>query len=372
MTELLKTPLNDAHRSLGARMVEFGGWDMPVLYQGIVEEHQAVRTKAGLFDVSHMGELMVEGPGALQLLQLLTPNDVSKLVPGRAHYTSFLTDDATFVDDLLVYRRGPDRFMVVANASNVEKDFAWLRSGLDRLASELPGPVTLHDASREIALLALQGPQALDIITSAWSEGASAAGLKYYGFAEGGSVAGRPVRIVSRTGYTGEDGFELYLDAEHATPVWNDLLERGAKPIGLGARDTLRLEAAMCLYGNDIDSTTTPVEAGLEWTVKVGKGPFAGREVLEAQLAAGTARRLVGLEMIGRGIARHGHPVLADGRVVGQVTSGTHAPTLGKAIALAYVPTDRSATGTPLEVDVRGKTVEARVVTLPFYSRKKK
>ena len=282
-SQLLQTPLNAAHRRLSARMVPFGGWDMPVQYAGIVEEHHAVRTDVGLFDVSHMGEFFVEGPGAEMLLQRLTPNDVSRLAPGRAHYTSFLTDRGTFVDDLLIYRRDPERFMIVANAANAAKDFAWLNAGLDRLAAELPGPVTARDASKEIALLALQGPRALEVMSRAWTGGNPAA-LKYYGFAEGGSIGGRDVLIVSRTGYTGEDGFEIYLDAGSAEAAWEDLIARGAHPVGLGARDTLRLEAAMCLYGNDIDDTTTPIEAGLEWTVKAEKGPFTGRDVLAAQL----------------------------------------------------------------------------------------
>ena len=364
------TALHDSHVALGARMVSFGGWDMPVQYTGIVDEHQAVRTSAGLFDVSHMGEFLVTGPGAETLLQRLTPNDVAKLAPGRAHYTSFLTDRATFVDDLLVYRLGAESFMVVANASNVGKDFAWLKAGHERLAKELPGPVTLKDVSDDVALLALQGPRALEVITAAWSSGpASAESLKYYGFAEGGSVAGRPLRILSRTGYTGEDGFELYLDSAHARAVWDDLLSRDVKPVGLGARDTLRLEAAMCLYGNDIDDTTTPVEAGLRWTVKPAKGEFVGRGVLVDQMERGTTRRLAGLEILDRGIARHGHEVIVSGQSVGQVTSGTHSPTLGKSIAMAYLPTAAAAVGSSLEVDVRGRRLAARVVEMPFYKR---
>ena len=369
---LLRTPLHDAHVRLGARMVEFGGWDMPVQYQGLVEEHRAVRTKAGLFDVSHMGELFVEGPGALQLLQDLTPNDVAKLAPGRAHYTSFLTDRGTFVDDLLVYRLAADRFMVVANASNRAKDFQWLQDGLRRLGPTLPGPCALTDSSDAIALIAVQGPNALGIVTQAWRGSVDPSQLKYYGFAEGGELAGRPVRILSRTGYTGEDGFEIYLDAEHAVACWDELLAQGAVPAGLGARDTLRLEAGMCLYGNDIDAQTTPVEAGLQWTLKPEKGPFMGRDVIVAQMQTGPARKLVGLDVTGRGIARHGHPVRVEGREAGIVTSGTHSPTLERPIAMAYLPAAFAEPGTPVEVDVRGRLVEARTTTLPFYSRKRK
>jgi len=367
---LQETPLHAAHVALGARMVEFGGWHMPVQYEGIVQEHEVVRTAAGLFDVSHMGEFLVEGPGALTLLQRLTPNDVSKLANGRAHYTAFLTPQGTFVDDLLIYRKADDHFVIVANAGNAKKDFAWLLEGRDRLARELPGEARCTDVSDEIALIALQGPKALGIITEAWTGSPVRPGdLKYYGFAEGGSIGGRPVKVVSRTGYTGEDGFEIYLENAHAEACWNDLLARGAKPCGLGARDTLRLEAGMCLYGNDIDDTTTPVEAGLEWTLKPGKGEFTGRDVIVGQLERGAPRRLVGLEILDRGIARHGHPVVAGSETIGVVTSGTHSPTLQRAIAMAYVPRERAAEGGEVEVDVRGRKLRARIVKLPFYSR---
>jgi aminomethyltransferase len=369
---LLRTPLHSAHVRLGARMVEFGGWDMPVQYAGLVEEHATVRTAAGLFDVSHMGEFVVEGPGALELLQRLTPNDVSALKIGRIHYTSFLTDRGTFVDDLLVYRLGDERFMIVANAGNKDKDFAWLEDGLRRLGPELPGPATARDDSDEVALIAVQGPLAAGIVSELWRGPAEAKDMKYYSVEEGGELAGRPVRFVSRTGYTGEDGFEIGLDNEHAEAAWDALLARGAKPAGLGARDTLRLEAGMCLYGNDIDDTTTPIEAGLEWTVKAGKGEFAGRSVLARQLEEGTSRKLTGLEITGRGIARHGHEVHHGGEPVGIVTSGTHSPTLQRPIAMAYVPRELCAPGTELTVDVRGRQVEARTCPLPFYSRKKK
>lgn len=373
---LLQTPLRNAHVRAGARMVEFGGWEMPVQYAGIVEEHQAVRQVAGVFDVCHMGEFLVEGPGALELLQRTTPNDVAKLKVGRAHYSAFLTERGTFVDDLLVYRLGESRFMVVVNASNAAKDFAWISSARDRLAASLPGPVALDDASVRTGLVAIQGPRALDVVESLYrsADGAGRpADVKYYGFLQGGTFAGAPVSVLSRTGYTGEDGFEVYLAAEHAEAVWNAALAHpaGVKPAGLGARDTLRLEAAMCLYGNDIDDETTPIEAGLAWTVKPEKGEFTGRSVLVEQLERGTAKKLVGLEIAGRGIARHGHAVLEGERRVGVVTSGTHCPTLGRAVALAYVPPELSAPGRSLSVDVRGRVVPATVVPLPFYSRKR-
>jgi len=368
----LTTPFLEQHKRAGAKLIEFAGFLMPVSYAGILSEHTAVRTSAGVFDVSHMGEVLVEGKGALALLQRLTPNDVAKLVPGRIHYSSLLTERGTFVDDVLVYRREGDRFLVVVNASNVEKDFAWMQAQKARLSSQLPGTVELRDVSEQTALIALQGPNALAVLESAW-EGALAPGaLKYYGFFEGGRVGGAPVRIVSRTGYTGEDGFELYCDPVEAPRIWDGILATGrVKPAGLGARDTLRLEAAMCLYGHEIDDATTPLEAGLDWTVKLEKGEFLGRDVLARQAAEGTKRRLVGLEVTGRGIARQGHEVLAGGRAVGRVTSGTQSPTLGRPVALAHVEAASSAVGSELEVDVRGRRVAARVVPLPFYSRKR-
>jgi aminomethyltransferase len=370
---LLQTPLHAAHVRLGARMVEFGGWDMPVQFAGIVEEHAHVRSACGIFDVSHMGELLVSGPGAEALLQATTPNDVSKLKVGRAHYSSFLTDRGTFVDDLLVYRLGEQQLMVVVNAGNIAKDLAWIQAARDRLAGSLPGPVAIEDRSAATALIAVQGPRALEVVEAAY-ESATAAppprSLKYYAFAQGGQLGGRPVTVLSRTGYTGEDGFEVYLAAEDAEAAWEALLRRpGVRPVGLGARDTLRLEAGMCLYGDDIDEQATPIEAGLQWTVKPEKGAFTGRDVLVQQLRDGTARTLVGLEVTGRGIARHGHEVWLGDECVGVVTSGTHAPTVGKAVAMAYVPPRCAAPGTDLHVDVRGRRVEARVVPLPFYSR---
>ena len=369
---LKTTPLTADHRRLGARMVEFGGWDMPVQYAGIMSEHEAVRRSVGVFDVSHMGELLVEGPGALALLQRTTPNDVAKLVSGRAHYSSLLTADGTFVDDILVYRLAADRFMVVVNASNAEKDFAWLESARSALAPKLPGAVSLVDHSVDVSLIAVQGPDAEKIVSGIYrgDEPTAPSAVKYYGFLQGGTIAGRPVRVLSRTGYTGEDGFEIYVGAEHAPPVWRAALDAGATPCGLGARDTLRLEAGMCLYGNDIDDSTTPIEAGLQWTVKPEKGEFTGRSVLVRQLEEGPPCRLVGIEVTDRGIARHGHSIVAGGEKVGIVTSGTHSPTLGRAIAMAYVPPSFT-TGTTVEVDVRGRVLAARVVDLPFYSRKR-
>jgi glycine cleavage system T protein (aminomethyltransferase) len=355
---LKRTPLYDCHREAGARLVEFAGWEMPVQYAGVIEEHRAVRTAAGLFDVSHMGEIRVRGTGAEALLQRLTPNDVAKLAPGRAHYSGLLTERGTYVDDLLIYRLAAEDFLVVVNASNAARDFEWI-------ASRAEGEAEIADESERFALLALQGPQALEILAPLASPDVS--GLKYYGFLQG-TVNGVPA-LISRTGYTGEDGFEIYLSPEDAPGVWRRLAAAGAAPAGLGARDTLRLEAAMALYGHELDETTTPFEAGLGWVVKLDKGDFLGREALAAQKAEGPSRKLVGFEVRGRGIARQGHAVVSDGATVGAVTSGTWSPTFEKALGMAYVPAAMAAPGTPLTLDVRGKPMPAAVVELPFYRR---
>ena len=357
---LKRTSLYECHVEAGARLVDFAGWEMPVQYQGVIEEHRAVRTAAGLFDVSHMGEVRVQGPGAEAFLQRLTPNDVSKLAPGRAHYSGLLTDQGTYVDDLLIYRLGAEEFLVVVNASNAERDFEWI-------ASRAGEGVRVTNESDRWALIALQGPKAVEILRPLATSGAM--DLKYYGFLQG-EVAGRPA-LISRTGYTGEDGFELYVAPEDAPAIWRRLLEAGALPAGLGARDTLRLEASMALYGHEIDESTTPFEAGLAWVVKMNKGDFLGREALAAQQAEGPRRKLVGFEVQGRGIARQGHEVKADGQVVGSVTSGTWSPSFEKAVGMAYVPAELSAPGTPLEIDVRGRALSAVVADVPFYRRPK-
>ena len=359
---LKRTPLYALHRELGARMVDFGGWEMPVQYAGILEEHKAVRERVGLFDVSHMGELKVSGRDAEASLQRLTPNDVAKLVDGRIHYSAFLTEKATFVDDLLVYRRAGDDYLVVVNAGNTDKDFAWAKE-------RASGDVRVENHSDRYALIAVQGPKAAALLARVADP--DPGGLPYYGFLEG-KVAGFPA-LVSRTGYTGEDGFEVYCRPEDAESIFRRLLGEGealgVQPCGLGARDTLRLEAKMALYGNDIDDTVTPLEADLGWIVKMGKGDFVGRDVLAAQKQAGVPRKLVGFEMVDRGIARHGYAAKTPAGP-GLVTSGTHSPTLGKPIGLALVPAAASAVGTELEVDIRGRGAAARVVPTPFYKRK--
>src|SRR5262249_1160906 len=361
--ELKRTPLYSLHRELGAKMVDFGGWEMPVQYEGILEEHRAVREQVGLFDVSHMGELEATGPDSFAALQRLTPNDVGRLADGRCHYSAFLTERGTFVDDLLVYRRAADSFLVVVNAANTPKDFQWARA-------HVQGDLRLEDRSSKYALIAVQGPLAAGLMSRVCKPDPS--DLPYYGFRQTEVFGIRA--LVSRTGYTGEDGFEIYLDPHDAEKVFRGLLEagrpQGAVPCGLGARDTLRLEAKMALYGNDIDDTVTPWEADLGWIVKMKKGDFIGRDALERQKREGVAGKVVGLGMVDRGIARHGYPAETPAGK-GIVTSGTHSPTLGRPIGLALLPSAAQAAGTEFQVDIRGRQTRARVVETPFYKRKK-
>ncbi|MGA7991270.1 MAG: glycine cleavage system aminomethyltransferase GcvT [Thermoanaerobaculia bacterium] len=359
---LKRTPLWQRHKALGGKMVSFGGWDMPVEYSGLAEEHRAVRERAGLFDVSHMGEIRVKGPKAFEVVQRLTCNDVAALDDGKVQYSAFLTPRGTFVDDLLTYRIADDDYLLVVNASNTPKDVAWAK------AAECAG-VAVEDESPMWAQLALQGPRAEAILQTLTE--LPLGKIEYYRF-EAGKVVGVPA-ILSRTGYTGEDGFEVYLHTDRAGDVWDAILAAGRPhgilPAGLGARDTLRLEACLALYGNDIDDEHTPWEANLGWIVKMKKGDFAGREALAKQKEAGLARKLVGFEVTGRGIARHGYAVQTGG-ASGIVTSGTQTPTVGKPIGLAYVPAEKTAPGTPLSIDVRGRGVPAVVVATPFYRRK--
>jgi aminomethyltransferase len=357
---LQRTPFHDMHVALGAKIVPFAGFEMPVQYPtGITAEHKSVREKCGLFDVSHMGEVVVRGPQAIDFVTYVTTNDVTALKVGQAHYSTILNDRGTIEDDCLVYRMR-DRLMIVVNASNREKDFVHLSRYLNRFDA------TLDDVSDDIALLALQGPLAERILAPLTD--VDLPSVAYYHFAEG-IVAGAPC-IVSRTGYTGEDGFELYHDAQHAAQIWNALMGTGqVTPCGLGARDTLRLEAGLALYGNDIDDTFTPLEAGLGWLVKMEKGDFVGRDALARQKEQGIRRRLVGFTSTERAIPRHGYPVIYHGQPTDIVRSGAMSPTLGAPIGTTYLPPTGAEDGAALQFEVRGKKVPGTVVKMPFYKR---
>ena len=363
--QLKRTALNDAHRRLGAKMIDFGGWDMPVIYAGTIDEHMAVRTAAGLFDVSHMGELEVRGPQALALVQHVTTNDASKLNIGQAQYAALTTPQGTFVDDLLVHKLSDDHYFLCVNASNTDKDFQWIVENTKDFDAEV------ENTSGKYTQIAIQGPRAIEILQPFVNLDLPA--IPYYWFANG-TVDGVP-GIMARTGYTGEDGFELYIDPSGSAQVWNKLLEAGQalglQPCGLAARNTLRLEAKMALYGNDIDDTTTVYEADLSWIVKLNKGEFIGRDALAAQKAQGITRKLVGFEMIERGIGRDHYPIVIDEQPVSQVSSGSPAPFLKKNIGLAYLPLSHAAIGSQFQIDVRGKLVAAQVVATPFYKREK-
>ena len=366
--ELKRTPLNARHRALGARMVEFGGWEMPVEYEGsgLSAEHAAVRRAAGLFDVSHMGEIEIAGAAALAAVQKISCNDASALEVGQAQYSGLMTPEGTFVDDLLVYRLADAHFLLVINASNIAKDYAWIKQEIASV-----GDAVAVNSSSRYALLALQGPGALEILQPL--TGVELDSIRYYWFATG--EVGNARATISRTGYTGEDGFEIFVSPQSAEAVWKALMQEGAAvgliPAGLGARDTLRLEAAMRLYGNDIDDTTTVLEAGLGWTVGWDKADFTGKAALANQKSAGLTRKLVGFEMMERGIGRHGYDVYTGtgGEPVGKVTSGTMTPHLKKAIGMAYVPVELSKPDTEIAIDIRGRRVAARVGKLPFYKR---
>jgi aminomethyltransferase len=365
-TPLKKTPLNARHRASGGKMVAFGGWDMPVEYSGIVAEHMAVRERAGIFDVSHMGEIEIAGKNALDAVQRISSNDASKLAVGQAQYSGLLTDEGTFVDDLLVYRLATEHFLLVVNASHIPEDYAHIAEHI-----KAAGDAIAVDASSRYALIAVQGPKTLETLQPL--TGVDLASLKYYWFAHG-EVANVRVTI-SRTGYTGEDGYEIFAPPQSADRLWQAILEAGQSvdliPCGLGARDTLRLEAAMRLHGNDIDRTTTALEADLGWIVGWKKGNFIGSDVLRQQKAEGVRRKIVGFEVVDRGIARPGHDIYMDDAKVGTVTSGTQTPYLKKAIGMGYVPLALIDPGTELDIDIRGRRTRARVVPMPFYKRQK-
>ncbi len=347
-------------------MVDFGGWDMPVEYSGIIAEHQAVRNRVGLFDVSHMGEIEVRGPDAQALLERVTSNRVASLEDGQAHYTGLLNERGGFIDDLLVHRMAADQYFLCVNAGNQDADYAHIRD-----VNDFPG-AEVEFAGERYVQLAIQGPDGPATLQKLTSTDLSA--IEYYWF-ERGEVSGAPA-IIARTGYTGEDGFEIYVAPEEGERLWNEALEAGKEfgivPCGLGARNTLRLEAGMALHGHEISEDITPYEARLGWIVKLDKGDFIGRDALVKQKEQGLKRKLCGLEMRGRGIARDGYPVVVEGAEVGYVTSGSPAPSLDKNIGMALVPPDLTKSGQRLEIAIRSRTVEAEVVPLPFYSRKKK
>jgi aminomethyltransferase len=373
---LKKTALNATHRALNAKMVDFGGWDMPVEYPcpggGLIAEHLAVRTAVGLFDVSHMGEIQFRGPGALAAVQHITMNDASRLKDGQAHYSALLTPEGTFVDDILVHRLSENDYLLVVNAGTKDKDYAWIRQNAGTMPS-----IHISDYSSYYSQLALQGPRALETLQKLTKVDLSA--IKNYWFTWG-QVAGVHNVMIARTGYSGEDGFEVYIPSDEATTVkmWEGLLEAGAefgiRPCGLGARNTLRLEAGMALYGHEISDAINVFEGGLQRWLKLDKGEFLGREALMAvQNAGGPARKIVGLEMVGRGIARDGYPILdLDGNEIGVVTSGSPAPFLKTNIAMALVPATAAASGDDVLVQVRANRVRAKQVPLPFYKRAKK
>ena len=361
---LKRTALNATHRASGAKMVDYCGWDMPVEYSGITREHLAVRTAAGLFDVSHMGEIEVRGPQALALLQYVTSNDVSRLQDGQAQYTALMLPNGSAIDDCVLHRFSPHHYFLCVNAANTDKDFAWI-ARCNSFGAEV------RDVSAQYSQVALQGPRAMDILSKV-SE-AQPADLNYYWF--------RPARcagvegVLARTGYTGEDGFEFYFPPAFSVQVWNTLLDAGRLegliPVGLGARNTLRLEAGFALYGHELDEKTTLLEANLGWIAKLEKGDFLGREVLLRQRAQGTPKKLIGFEMVDRAPARDGYPVWVDGKRVGNVTSGSPAPFLKKNIGMAYVPPTAAVVGREVHIEIRGRLAPAQIVSLPFYKRPK-
>jgi aminomethyltransferase len=357
------TRLNANHKKLGAKLIEFFGWEMPVEYKGIIDEHLAVRTAAGLFDVSHMGEILITGKEALAFVQHLTPNDASRLAVNQVQYTALTTPQGTFVDDMLVYCLDREKYLLVVNAANTDKDYQWVVSHLARFN------VKTENLSDSYSQLALQGPKAAEILKPLTDVRLDE--MKSF-WAAWGKVAGIDT-LVSRTGYTGEDGFEIYTTASNPGVIWDAILESGRslgiQPIGLGARDTLRLEAKLMLYGNDIDDKTTVLEADLKWIIKFKKGAFLGSDLLLKQSEGGIRRKIVGFELLDRGIARPHYPVFVGGEKVAEVSSGTFAPYLKKSIGLVYLPIEKTEIGTEFEIGIRDKKVRARVIPTPFYKR---
>jgi len=365
-SQLKRTPLYEQHRALGARLVEFGGWEMPVQYSSILEEHEAVRTRAGLFDVSHMGEFKVEGPDALDFLQYLVPNDVSRLAIHQALYTQLCLPNGNVIDDLLIYRLAEQHYMLVVNASNIANDFAWINGQTSHFQH-----VVVSDQSETTALVAVQGPLAEEILQPLTDINLKS--IRYYHCIAG--LIDGVNSIISRTGYTGEDGFEIYCSPADVIKLWKDILAvgrpRGLLPAGLGARDTLRLEAGYCLYGHELDEQTNPLEAQLGWTVKFNSGMFIGRDALLKVKEQGPKRLLVGIELLGRGVPRSGYALYEQDQQIGSLTSGAPGPTIHKNIGMGYVETARATIGRQVQVDIRGKRIAAQIVALPFYKRSK-
>lgn len=368
MSELKRTPLFSVYKEYGGKTIDFGGWELPVQFSSIKEEHEAVRTKAGLFDVSHMGEVEVKGTGGLAYLQKVVTNDVSKLKDGGAQYTAMCYENGGTVDDLLVYKITENHYLLVINASNIEKDYNWLQSHLDE-------DVTIENLSEKTAQLALQGPLAEQVLQKL-VHGTQLNEIGFFKFQQEVNIAGKPA-LVSRTGYTGEDGFEIYCSSDDAVALWHEILsagkEEGILPCGLGARDTLRFEANLALYGQELSSEISPLEAGIGFAVKLNKETdFIGKAALLAQKTNGVPRKIAGIEMIDRGIPRHGYLVFNGDKLIGEVTTGTQSPTLKKNIGLALIESEYAGTGSEVEVEIRGKRLKAKVVPTPFYKREKK
>jgi aminomethyltransferase len=367
MTELKRTPLYEVYKEYGGKTIDFGGWELPVQFSSIKEEHEAVRTRAGLFDVSHMGEVIVTGPDSLNYLQKMLTNDISKVKNGGAQYNAMCYENGGTVDDLLVYKIEDNHYLLVVNASNIEKDFKWLQDHLE-------GNVSIDNLSEKMAQLALQGPLAEKVLQKLAGD-SDLSKISFFKFQQEVKIDGKNA-LVSRTGYTGEDGFEIYCDASEAVDLWKAILsageEEGVVPCGLGSRDTLRFEATLALYGQELSPEISPLEAGIGFAVKLNKeADFIGKEALKQQKAMGTARKLVGIEMIDRGIPRHGYPVYKGDELIGEVTTGTQSPSLKKNIGLVLIKNEHTGLDSEIEVEIRGKRLKARVVPTPFYKREK-
>ena len=362
--QLRRTPLYDVHVALGGRLVPFSGWEMPIQYGGILDEARAVRSRSGLFDVSHMGRLDIRGPGAAELLSRVLSVDVGGLRMGRAKYNVICDQEGGIIDDCIVYRRGDDRFLLIPNASNTDAVLAWLErwnaSGMGKKAS-------ISNVTSEFAMIAHQGPQAVDILNKLAEVDVST--IRPFRAVE--TVVAGADALLARTGYTGEDGFEMILSSSHAAGVWTQLIDAGATPCGLGSRDVLRLEAGLLLHGNDMDTSINPYEAGLDRFVDPDREGYVAHEALTKARDGGVSRRLVGFKMVDRGIPRHGYAIKDGPEIIGEVSSGSHSPTLDTSIGLGYVPTGYTAVGSRFQVDIRGRLTEAEVTTLPFYSRRR-